>query len=46
MREGSYFLKKRTKKLLFVWRGAAAGAVQTNKVFLLLLLRKKKPFLA
>jgi hypothetical protein len=41
MKEGSgSFLKKRTKKLLSVWRGRAGA--QTDKVFLLLFVHKKK----
>jgi hypothetical protein len=41
------FLKKRTKKLLFVWcREFWAPGAQIYKVFLLLFVHKKKSFLA
>jgi hypothetical protein len=41
-KEDSSFLKKRNKKLLFPGRYGPTARAQTNKVFLLLFLQKKK----
>jgi hypothetical protein len=42
-KKGCSFLKKRTKKLSFVWaRSLMGGALKGMKVFLLLFLQKKK----
>jgi hypothetical protein len=40
--ESSFFEKKEAKKLLILGTGCADSRLQTNKVFLLLFVHKKK----